>query len=246
MQNFISDALIWTLGANLLMGLVSLVGIVTLTLNKKLLNEILIFFVALSAGTLLGGAFLHLIPESAEILSIHTTNLVVIIAFIAFFLLEKGVHWHHHHDIEHDTHTLGIMNIFADSIHNFLDGLIIASAFYTSWELGIATTLAIILHEIPQELGDFGVLLHSGFSIKKAVISNIFVALTAVVGGLVGYTFINSVEFVSPYITAFAAGGFIYVATSDLLPEIRQESAPKKAWASFTLFIVGILLMSIL
>lgn len=229
--------------SNVAISLVSLVGLVALTVSKTHLNKWLIFLVAFSAGTMMGGAFLHLIPEAGAALSLGVVNRLVLCSFVAFFLVEKLLRWHHHHDFVADKHVLGLMNLTGDAFHNFLDGLIIAAAFYTDMNLGFVTVLAVILHEIPQEIGDFGVLLHSGFSIGKALLANLLVALLAVLGGIVGFVWVSHVGSIAPYITAFAAGGFVYIATSDLLPEIRQENTGFRSWLSFLVFLAGVGLM---
>ena len=134
------------------------------------------------------------------------------------------------------------MNLCGDAIHNFIDGLILAAAFITNVHLGIVTTLAIALHEIPQEIGDFGVLLYAGFEKRKALFANFMVALTVVLGGIVGF-FLSSLEQFVVYLLPFAAGGFIYIAASDLMPEIRKERGLQKSIASFGAFLFGILIM---
>lgn len=234
--------ILYSLIANVFICLLSLVGVATILLNKKLLNDILIFFVALAAGTMLGSAFLHLIPESVSQLDISKVNITVLVSFIFFFILERLVHWHHHHSLD-DVHSMGIISLAADAIHNFLDGLIITSAFYVNFNLGLVTSVAVILHEIPQELGDFGVLLHSGFNIKKALFANLLVAFTSILGVFAGYFLLDKISFISPYISAFAAGGFIYLSTSDLVPEIKNEDNLKKSWLSFLVFCIGIVLI---
>lgn len=135
------------------------------------------------------------------------------------------------------------MNLFGSSIYNFIDGLVIAASFLTDVKLGVATSLAVILHEIPQEIGDFGVLLYAGFEKKKAITANFLTALTAVLGGLVGYYLSFSISHFTTYLLPFAAGGFIYIAASDLMPEIRKEPNPKKSMLSFGIFLIGILIM---
>lgn len=238
----LSPILLYILVATSAMGLISLVGTITLLFNKKLLKDILIFLVALAAGTMLGTAFFHLIPESSSTIGIYSTNVIVIGAFVAFFILERTLHWHHHHEIN-DKHTIGTINLVADAFHNFLDGLIIAAAFYTDPSLGVLTTFAVILHEIPQEIGDFGVMLHSGMSIKKAILSNFVVSLLSIIGGIIGFLYIDITTSATAYITAFAAGGFLYLSTSDLLPEMKQENNKPKAWITIAIFIAGTLLM---
>ena len=136
------------------------------------------------------------------------------------------------------------MSLIGDSVHNFLDGLIIASSFIVDIRLGFITAFAVVLHEIPQEIGDFGVLLHSGYSEKKALIANLLVSGVSILGGFIGYLLIDKVISLGPIIMSFAAGGFIYIATSDLLPEIRSENHKIKSWISFLIFVSGIVLMT--
>jgi len=212
-------------------------------IKEKLLQKILLFLVSLSAGALMGGAFIHLLPGAQEKYREGNMFLIVLLSFIFFFFVEKLLHWRHCHKGECEIHTFGYMNLFGDAVHNFIDGLVIAATFLTDIKLGIATSLAVFLHEIPQEIGDFGVLLYSGFGRKKAIISNFLVALTAVLGGLIGYFLSFSIDRFTTYLLPFTAGGFIYIAASDLMPEIRKETNLKKSLVSFAIFIVGILLM---
>jgi zinc and cadmium transporter len=229
--------------ATFIVSLISFVGVVTLALNDKILNKILLILIGLSAGALMGGAFLHLLPEAVEKSTGLDVYLFVLIGFILFFLIEKVLHWRHCHKGECDVHTFHYMNLVGDSIHNFIDGLIMAASFVVSIPLGITTTIAIATHEIPQEIGDFGVLLYGGFSKKRAIMLNFVVALTAVIGGIVGYFVSNLIENIVVFILPFAAGGFIYIAATDLVPEIRKELDMKKYMATLFVFICGILIM---
>ena len=229
--------------ATFIVSLISFVGVVTLALKDKILNKILLILIGLSAGALMGGAFLHLLPEAVEKSNGLDVYLFVLIGFILFFLIEKVLHWRHCHKGECDVHTFHYMNLVGDSIHNFIDGLIMAASFVVSIPLGITTTIAIATHEIPQEIGDFGVLLYGGFSKKKAIMLNFVVALTAVLGGIVGYFVSNLIESIVLFILPFAAGGFIYIAATDLVPEIRKELDMKKYMATLFVFICGILIM---
>jgi len=229
--------------ATFIVSLISFVGVVTLALNDKILNKILLVLIGLSAGALMGGAFLHLLPEAVEKSTGLNVYLFVLVGFILFFLIEKVLHWRHCHKGGCDVHTFHYMNLVGDSIHNFIDGLIMAASFVVSIPLGITTTIAIATHEIPQEIGDFGVLLYGGFSKKRAIMLNFVVALTAVLGGIVGYFVSNLIENIVVFILPFAAGGFIYIAATDLVPEIRKELDMKKYMATLLVFICGILIM---
>lgn len=221
----------------------SLLGVLFLAARKELLEKALLFLVSLSAGTLMGGAFLRLMPEALEQLPSTVLFSLVLASFILFFLIEKILHWRHCHKEICDVHTFGQMNLIGDSIHNFIDGLIIAATFLIDIRLGMAATLAIAFHEIPQEIGDFGVLIYAGFKKSKALILNFSVALMTVLGGVVGYFLSFSLENLATYLLPLAAGGFLYIATSDLIPEIRKEQNFKKSLLSFVCFLVGILIM---
>ncbi len=211
--------------------------------EKNFLDKIVIFLVSLSAGSLMGGAFLHLLPEATEMLSVDSLYGTFLVSFVIFFLIEKIFHWRHCHKGDCTIHTFGYMNLFGDSVHNFIDGLIIASTFLVDFKLGLATTLAVAIHEIPQEIGDYGVLIYAGFKNKTALILNYIVAFTVVLGGIAGYFFLSYLEGALPYLLPIAAGGFVYIASSDLMPEIRKETSLKKSVTAFLIFILGIVLM---
>jgi len=228
--------------ATLIVSLISLLSIVFLAIKEKSLNKLLLFLVALSAGVLLGTAFFHLIPE---ISTKENAFVYVVLGFILFFIIEKYLYWQHCHKGKCHVHTFAYMNLFGDFIHNFLDGLIIASSFLISLPLGITATIAIIIHEIPQEISDFGVLLYGGFSKKKAIFLNFLTALTAVIGGIVGYFLSSSSLLVLSIIPAIAAGGFIYIACSDLIPEMKKDTT-KLSILHFIIFLLGIVLTYLL
>lgn len=223
----------------------SLIGIMTLSFNQLFLKRTISALIALSAGTMLGAAFLHLLPDAISTLGAELPLQITLFAFISFFLIEKVLHWHHCHEHEdcNDHASVGYMNLLGDMLHNFLDGLLIAGAFLASTELGIAATLAIILHEIPQEIGDFGVLIHSGFSRSKALALNLLVSLTAVIGGLLGYFAGQEIKLFSSYLIPFAAGGFIYIAASDLVPEMKKTTTTRRTLVVLLTFLTGISLM---
>ncbi|MBI5036844.1 ZIP family metal transporter [Candidatus Micrarchaeota archaeon] len=232
----------WSLGATLLVSAISLIGVATLAFKEKLLKKILLALVGFSGGALLGGAFLHLLPESLEEIG-STAPLVLLAGFCLFFIMEKVLHWRHCHHGKCDIHAFTYLNLIGDGIHNFVDGIVIVAAFSQNIPLGIATTLAVIAHEIPQELGDFGVLIYGGFSKTKALFYNFLSALAAVAGALVGFFFLTGIEGFPPYAIAFAAGGFIYIAASDLVPELHKETDVKKTFTAFTFFLLGIAFM---
>ncbi len=222
------------------------VAILIMFFKKEFLKEIIKFLVALSAGTLMGGAFLHLMPEAAEKINTNVLFGIFIISFAGFFLIEKLLFWRHCHKEDCPIHSFGYMNLVGDGIHNFIDGLAIAGAFMVNTHLGLATTVAIAAHEIPQEIGDFGVLIHANFKYKSALIANYLVALAVVLGGIAGYLFFSFSSNILPYILPIAAGGFVYIAASDLIPEIRGEKDVKKSAVTYFVFILGIFFMFVI
>lgn len=232
--------------STLIISLLSLIGILTISISTKKLEKYLIYLVSLSIGALLGGAFLHLIPEALEKSSYNNVFLSVILGFLIFFLIEKIFHWRHCHETECKVHTFAYMNLLGDSMHNFIDGLIIAGSFLVNQSMGMASLLAIALHEIPQEIGDFGVLLYAGLSRKKAIIFNFITAMTAVIGGFFGYFLFNNIQLPLGIILSFAAGGFIYISASDLIPELKQEKIFVKSILHILVIILGIVIMYLL
>jgi zinc and cadmium transporter len=179
------------------------------------------------------------IEQSNEITNIF---LSVIIGFVVFFLLEKLL-WRHCHEKTCPIHTFAYLNLFGDGVHNFIDGLVMAASFVVNVSLGMTTTLAIAAHEIPQELGDFGVLVFGGLKPRRALMLNFITALTAVVGGITGYYLYPYIGSGMLFLLAFAAGGFLYIAASDLVPELHKETNTIRTVLSFSSFLVGIVLM---
>lgn len=231
--------------ATSLISLTALGGAATLLLKRHKLQKILFALVSLSAGTMLGAAFFHLLPEALEDLPAELALLYVLFSFLGFYLIEKFLLWHHCHgeDCEFEGKTYGHMNLIGDSVHNFIDGLIIAVAFIADPMLGIVTAIAVASHELPQEIGDFGVLLHAGWEYKKALIANFAVSLTVVLGGLVGYLLADASAELAHSLMPVAAGAFLYVASADLLPELRQHRGHKKSVISLSLLAAGLFLM---
>src|SRR3989344_6934558 len=239
----------YTLLSVLLVSLLSFIGIITLVFKAKTLKHILLYLVSFSAGALFGDAFLHLLPESVEKLGFGVSVSLLILSGIVFSLLiEKFIHWRHCHippSKEH-VHPFAMMNLLGDATHNFIDGILIAASYLASIPLGIATTLAVVLHEIPQELGDFGVLLHGGLSRKKALFMNFLTALSAVLGAVLTLSLSSHIQNLALYLVPFAAGEFIYIAGSDLIPELHKEVAVKKSVLQVGMFILGIVIMALL
>ncbi|MFH1234543.1 MAG: ZIP family metal transporter, partial [Candidatus Diapherotrites archaeon] len=179
--------LVWILGATVLDGLLALSGIFAFRLNEKTLMKLVRWLIAFSTGALLAGAFFHLLSEALEQMSSQNAFYLLFAGFILFFLIEKFLHWHHCHEGHCDVHPVSYLILVGDSVHNFIDGLIIAASFIAGIPFGILTTILIIGHELPQELGNFGIMVHGGFGKKKALLYNFLAQVTAVIGGLAGY-----------------------------------------------------------
>lgn len=241
----------------LIVSIVSFVGALSLVFRKKNLSEILLVLVSLSAGTLMGGALLHLLPEAVEKLGFSLqVSLLTLAGMLSFFILESVLHQRvceipeaqmhaHHYTVAHETHKhrIGILNLAGDALHNFLDGLVIAGSYLVSVPLGIATTIAVVLHEIPQELADFGVLLYSGFSKGKALLANFLSAATAILGAVIGIVLGSDGKMFSLYILPFAAGAFLYIAGVNLIPELHKQCGWKKSILHLSALLLGIALM---
>jgi zinc and cadmium transporter len=235
-------ALEYIIAATVLVSLISLVGIVLFFAGKKRIDAIIFCLISFSAGTLLGAALFDILPEALEGLGEHGGAFeLVFVGLMAAFFVEKMIHWHHHHagKKEEHRHPMGALVLIGDGIHNFLDGVAIAAAFIVNVPLGITTTIAIAMHEIPQEIGDFSLLLYSGYGRGKALAFNLLSALTAVAGGVLFYFFSGAVENLVPCALAFTAGTFIYIAAVDLLPELHKEKRPKNSALQLALVVAG-------
>ena len=221
--------------------IISLIGVLFLIAN--ILKKVLFYMVAFSAGALLGAAFFDLLPETIESGYKQALPVFILIGILSFFVIEKFLHWHHHHTEKKDVHTFTYLNILGDAVHNFTDGVIIAIAFLNSTAIGIATTIAIVAHEIPHELGNFAILVYGGFSRLKATFYNFLSALTAFAGALSAYFYSTRIQNINFYISSLAVGGLIYIATTDLIPEIHKERELKKSFLQLILMIFGIALI---
>ena len=219
---------------------VSFTGIFLL-LKESIIKKYLFYLVSFAAGSMLGAAFLDLLPEAFESGFKETVPIFILIGILTFFAMEKFLHWHHHHTGKKEVHVFNYLNTIGDGLHNFLDGAIIAVSFLSSTKLGIVVTIAVVAHEIPQEIGDFAILIYGGWSRLKASVINFLTALTAVIGALAAYFYSGFIENSSLYIMSFAIGGFIYIAGTDLIPEIQKETEIKKSGIQFALMILGIL-----
>lgn len=240
--------ILYTFLSILTISLIAVLAIVFFSFNLEKVKKYLIFAVSFSTGSLLGGAFFHLLPETVEKFGFFDLRISIYIlsGFLLMFIVEKIIQWRHCHNPEHIdkcVHSFAYMNLIGDFIHNFVDGLIIGASFMIDIKLGFVATLAVIFHELPQEIGDFGVLLHGGFSRKKAIILNFLSALGAFFGAglaiLLGIKSANILFFLLP----FAAGNFIYIAASDLVPELHKEKETKKSILNFIFIVLGLVFM---
>jgi zinc and cadmium transporter len=242
-----SEIYLYTFVSVIIVSVISLIGIFAIGLNDKWLNRGLHYLISFSAGALLGDVFLHLIPELSEDGFSPMIGMYFVVGVIIFFLLEKYILWHHSHD-GHDEkiHATGYLTIFGDALHNFIDGLIIAASFLASIPLGIATTIAVVFHEIPQEIGQFGILVHGGWSKGKALLYNFISALTAIVGAAIVLFITPDLETAPTFLLAFAGASFIYIAMSDIIPDLHKEKSVVKSIWQIVAFVIGIAVMWLL
>lgn len=233
----------------ILVSLISLIGVFLLSIKKDTLNKSIFVLVSLAVGALLGDAFIHIIPEAfSESTNMVLTSALIIFGILIFLIIEKFLHWHHHgqdEDMDH-VHPVGKLVLVSDGIHNLIDGIIIGASFMVSVPVGVATTVAVIMHEIPQEIGDFAVLIHSGFSKKRATWLNFASALLAVLGVFIVFAFGDSSENFINWVLPISAGGFIYIAMSDLIPELNKIKRPKDSFVQIVSILIGVSLMAVL
>ena len=239
-------AYLYTFASVSLVSLISLVGVLALSWREEILRKYIFIFMSIAVGALLGDAFIHLIPEALEeSLNTTLTSFLIIVGILLFFTLEKFMHWHHHGEdkTESSIHPVGKLVILSDGVHNFIDGIIIGASFMVSLPIGIATTIAVILHEIPQEIGDFAVLLHAGYTKKRALWLNFLSALAAILGAIVSFILGEVAEVSAIWFLPLAAGGFIYIAVADLIPELHKTKEIKSSIHQLLAVALGILAM---
>ena len=263
------SVLAWILIFSLVGGVLSvLAASVFLLIPNKKRTKLLPHMVSFAIGALLGAAFLGLLPHallSPHAEDLHDITLTVLVGILVFFLLEKLVLWRHCHSFECEVHgadeldnenhhhsraddkaaPAGSLVLIGDGVHNFVDGVLIAAAFLTDIYLGIVTALAVAAHEIPQELGDFAILLQSGYSRTKALVFNLLISLTTVIGAVVAYVSLSSAQALLPYVLAIAASSFIYVAVADLIPGLHKRVAPKESLQQISLITLGVVVIYI-
>lgn len=252
------SVLAWIITASIFGGTLSVIGAALFTLNSR--PHLIGSLVSYAIGALLGAVFLDILPEAIR-LSPNTTTVsaTVLGGILLFFVLEKLVLWRHcHHDhcevheaheVKHDHGRSGMMIMVGDTFHNFVDGIIIAAAFLTDIHLGIVTSLAIIAHEIPQEIGDFAILLHSGYSKLRAFQVNLISSFATVVGGVLGYFTLQTMQSWTPVLLALAAASMIYVAVADLIPGLHKRTQLRDTIQQVVLIVLGVgtvVLMNIL
>lgn len=240
-------SLIAIIVTSIILALISLIGAFSFLLSEKKFSGILLPMIAFSAGGLLGGAFFHLLPEAVDKIGNNTSVYIwVMIGFVLFFILEQFIHFHHcRSETKNHFSPASYLSLVADNLHNFVDGITIAAAFIIDFRLGIATALAVIVHEIPHELGNFSILIHGGWQRSSALLFNFISSISFLIGGVA--TFVLSGALDVKYLLPFAAGNFIYIAASDLVPEIHKDCHfVKKNLVHFFAFILGIALLLVL
>jgi len=239
----------YSLVSVVIVSLLSLMGVFTLILQGDRLQRITLFLVSFAVGGLLGDAVIHLIPESfAPPNTKLSASLYILAGILGFFVLEKYIIWRHFHVHAEDRKVKAVvpMILFGDAVHNFIDGAVIGASYLVSIPLGVTTTLAVVLHELPHEIGDFGVLVHGGLSVKRALLLNFLTALTAIVGTVASLM-------VGPYLQGYAvavvpitAGGFLYIAGSDLVPELQEEVRISRSLLQLFCVLCGMAIMALL
>ncbi len=236
--------LLWILLATTSMSAIALLGSLALSVFPSVLKKVSLFLVALAAGTMLSAGLLDLLPEATNFLPLQTVLWILLGTFAVLLGAEKVLHWHHGHESHGDechNKPLGYMNLLGDGVHNFLDGVVIAAAFQVSIPVGIATTIAVAAHELPQEIGDFGVLIHAGFTRTQALLANVGASMLAILGGLIGFWLTQTSSEITAYLLPIAAGSFLYLAAVDLIPEFREEDDRRKSALLFGCFLFGLI-----
>lgn len=229
------------LASSVVISLISLEGAVLMKLGEKRISSFMPVMVAFATGALFGASFFHLIPE---VYDSQWGREGVVAGVIGFYLLERLLMWRHCHEDTCDVHAFSYLVLLGDSLHNFVDGLTLGAAFISDISTGVVVAAAIALHELPQELGDFAVLIYGGLGWRRALAYNLVTALTAVVGAAAAFTLVGRID--PAAILAIAAGGFIYIAGSDLVPELHKDRQPRGALANSVALIVGLALMWLL
>lgn len=240
---------LYTVISVVIVSAISLIAVFFLSVSETTLKKLLLFLVSFAVGGLFGDAFIHLLPESFEQLGFGLiTSGLILAGILIFFVLEKFIHWRHCHNIDYEEHThpMVAVNLIGDGVHNLIDGMLIAASYLVSIPLGFTTTIAVVLHEIPHEIGNFGILVHGGLPVKKALLYNFCSALAAILGALLTLIIGPQVKGFSEILLPITAGGFIYVAGSDLIPELKHEVQISHSVLQLIAILFGISLMALL
>lgn len=241
-----STAWFYTIASVIVVSLISLIGIAAIAINETRLKRALFLLVSLAAGGMFGDAFIHLLPESfRDPVTATRAPVCVLGGIFTFFILEKFLRWVHRHNVgdNQSVHPVGYINLIADGAHNLIDGMLIGASYLAGLPIGVATTTAVILHEIPQEIGDFGILVQAGFTRRGALLFNFLSASLAILGAVTALIAGDKVEAFTSLMVPFAAGAFIYIAGSDLLPELQKEIKPARSLLQLAAIATGVLLM---
>lgn len=236
-----------TILATVVISLTGFIGFFTLSLNEKTLHRVLFVLVAYSAGTILGAALFDLLPEAVELVDEALVFPIIAGGFVFFLFLERVIYWYHGHghEYEHGEETVtkgfAYLNLIGDFIHNFIDGMIIAAGFINGFVVGLTTAIAVLFHELPQEMGDYGILVYAGIERRRALILNFLAAVSVVVGGVFGSLFIASVEEFSGWMVAFSAGAFLFLSASELIPEMLEEDDRGRSVIQLAILVLGML-----
>lgn len=224
-----TTTILYGISSVIIVSILSLIGVIIFFLKESKIHKILLYIVSFAVGVFLGDIFIHLLPEAFEEYEATQTAIYILSGIIFSFIIEKIIHWKHRHihkkdeEHTHHPHAFAVMNLFGDAFHNFIDGIIIATSYVISIPVGIATTIAVIFHEIPQEIGDFGILLAGGFSKTKAIMLNLLVSITAIIGTIVGFILISA-EGVLAFLMPFSAGTLIYIVAANLIPQLHKSA----------------------
>ncbi len=232
------DVFVWILLAAILDSLLGLIGVFSMFISQRKFQTLIGILVAFAAGAILAGGVGHLFVEGISHLGSKLSVHLFLFGFVSFFILERILHWHHCHKMKCEVHPVGYLILLGDGVHNIVDGLVIASTFLVSVPLGLLTTIMIMAHEIPQELGNYAVTVYSGFSKIKALLYNFLAQSTCLLGAILGYFLSSSFNYY--YLLPFAAGGFVYIAASDLVPMLHEEKDLKKSLISLGVMLLGI------
>ncbi len=246
------SSLIPAVVSTFLISLLSLIGMFALSLHEDTLHRIIRLLVSFSAGTIFGASIFDLLPEAIEHVSESIVFVYVATGFIFFMIFERFIYWYHGHghDAEVEasmeeapTKGFAYLNLVGDFVHNFIDGMIIAASFFVNFQVGIASSIAVAFHELPQEMGDFGILVYAGFKPRLSLIYNYAAAFAVVIGAIFASLFLETVEPLSGLLISFSAGAFFYLSASELVPEMSKEKNNLKAVVQVFIFILGVILI---